>query len=66
MSVKIQDCETAPEAWKILKEEFDKDTPSTHLTLHTEFWSVVHDTSKPVSIYTNCFLELADQLGALA
>ena len=64
--VKIQDCETAPDAWRILTDEFEKDTPSTCLALHTEFQSVVHNTSKPVSIYTNHILELADQLGALA
>jgi hypothetical protein len=62
---KIQQCETAPEAWKLLQEEFEKDIPSTRLALHTEFQSVLHDTSKPVSIYTNRILELADQLGAL-
>ena len=62
---KIQNCENAPDAWKILKEEFEKDTPSAHLALHTEFQSVVHDTSQPVSIYTNRILELADQLDAL-
>ena len=63
--VKIQHCETAPDAWKILKEEFEKDIPSTRLALHTEFQSVVHDTSKSVSAYTNRILDLADQLGAL-
>ena len=62
---KIQNCKNAPDAWKILKEEFEKDTPSACLALHTEFQSIVHDTSQPVSIYTNCILELADQLSAL-
>ena len=63
--IKIQNCETAPDAWKILKEEFEKDTPSARLALHTEFQSVVHDTSQPVTVYTNRILDLADQLGAL-
>lgn len=63
--VKIQHCETAPDAWKILREEFEKDIPSTSLALHTEFQSVVHDVSKPVTVYTNRILDLADQLGAL-
>jgi hypothetical protein len=62
---KIQHCETAPKAWKILWEEFEKDIPSTCVALHLEFQSVVHDISKPVSIYTSHILDLADQLGAL-
>lgn len=63
--VKIQHCETAPDAWKILREEFERDIPSMCLALHTEFQSVVHDTSESVSVYTNHILDLADQLGAL-
>ena len=63
--VKVQHCETAPDAWKVLREEFERDIPSTRLALRTEFQSVVHDTSKPVSVYTNCILDIADQLGAI-
>ena len=53
------------EAWKILKNEHEKDTPSSRMILRQQFYAVSHDASSSVSKFLSDVLSIVRQLEAI-
>ncbi|KAF7371968.1 hypothetical protein MVEN_00054800 [Mycena venus] len=61
----IADVSTGVEAWKILKDRYQKDSSALRLALHNELYSIRHDPKHPVSVYTVAVCSVARQLKAI-
>ena len=46
-------------AWKALKDEYEKDSSATWLTLHNRFYTTRHDPSKPITIFIKSIQSIA-------
>lgn len=61
----IEGAATAPEAWKKLREHYEKDTHSHRVTLRTKMWRSQHDTRLPVTTFIHSVTSAAAQLAAM-
>jgi hypothetical protein len=52
-------------AWKELKDEYEKDSSATRLTLRNRFYTTHHDPSKPVTIFIESVQSIARQLNSI-
>ena len=58
----IHDTKNGPEAWKALKDIYEKNSRSTCIILKQQFYGFVHDTSASISAYVNGITDLARKL----
>lgn len=61
----IGDVNSGAEAWKILKEEFQKDSAAQRLALRHELYSITHDATKRVGVYIEAIQSTRRQLKAI-
>jgi len=52
-------------AWKALRDEYEKDSSATRLTLRNQFYTIRHDPSQPVSFFIESIQSIARQLEAI-
>ena len=62
-------CHCASFCWiwcvALLKAEFKKDVASNHLNLHSNFYNVTHNPSKPVTEFINTVQSISHQLATI-
>ena len=61
----IHDTKNGPEAWKALKDIYEKNSQSTHIDLKQQFYEFKHDMSTSISTYVNSITDLARKLNAI-
>ncbi len=61
----IADVSTGVEAWKLLKDEYQKDSSALRLALRNQLYSVRHDPKQPVGVYIEAVRSVARQLRAI-
>jgi hypothetical protein len=61
----IADESTGVEAWKLLKDEYQKDSSALRLALRNELYSIRHDPKQPVNVYIEAIRSVARQLKAI-
>lgn len=61
----IQDLESGQEAWKALKGHFEKSTTGYRMQAREQFYSITHDTSKPIDFYIQSLTAAKRKLSAL-
>ncbi|KAF7345508.1 hypothetical protein MVEN_01569300 [Mycena venus] len=61
----IADVSTGVEAWRLLKDEYQKDSSALRLALRNELYSIRHDPKHPVGVYTEAVRSVARQLKAI-
>ncbi|MGH7240018.1 MAG: hypothetical protein ACREHG_08120 [Candidatus Saccharimonadales bacterium] len=47
----VEDLESGQEAWKTLREKFERSTMGQRMKAREEFYAVKHDPSKPIDLY---------------
>ncbi|KAF7354465.1 Retrovirus-related Pol polyprotein from transposon TNT 1-94 [Mycena venus] len=58
----IVDVATSVDAWKLLKDEYQKDSSVLRLALCNQLYSIRHDPKQPVSVYIEASRTVARQL----
>jgi hypothetical protein len=61
----IRDAKNGPEAWKALKDIYEKNSRSMRINLKRQFYGFEHDTSASISAYVNGITDLARKLNAI-
>ncbi|KAF7340496.1 hypothetical protein MSAN_02121000 [Mycena sanguinolenta] len=61
----IADVSTGVEAWKLLKDEYQKDSSALRLALRNQLYSIRHDPKQPISVYIEAIRTVACQLKAI-
>ena len=58
----IRNAKNGPEAWKALKDIYEKNSRSTCINLKQQFYGFEHDTSTSISAYVHSIIDLARKL----
>jgi hypothetical protein len=58
----IRNAKNGPEAWKALKDIYEKNSRSTCINLKQQFYGFEHDTSASISAYVHSIIDLARKL----
>ena len=61
----ICNAKNGPEAWKVLKDIYKKNSRSTRINLKQQFYGFEHDMSASISAYVNSITDLARKLNAI-
>ena len=61
----IRDATDGIGAWSNLKEQYEKNTRATRISLKRQFYSFQHDTSSPIQTYIAGITDLAAKLGGI-
>jgi hypothetical protein len=61
----IEDLESGLDAWKKLKDHFERSTMGHRLTARKEFYEITHDSSRPISHYVKSLLAARKKLDSI-
>ena len=63
--VPIIEIKSGREAWKKLVAEYEKDSATTRMALHQQFYSLMHDPAVGITVFIDAIFSIVRQLGTI-
>ena len=61
----IEDLDSGLKAWENLRDHFQRSMISHRISTHREFYSIIHNPSKPITFYVKSLLDARKKLELL-